>query len=47
MEFSITRQQLSFYDDVRGEWIAEPGKFEAWIGSSASDIKSKVSFEVK
>ena len=47
VEFSITRQQLSFYDDVRGEWIAEPGKFEAWIGSSASDIKSKVPFVLR
>ena len=47
VEFNITRTQLSYYDDVKGEWTTEPGKFEAWIGSSATDIKSKVAFVLR
>ena len=47
VEFNITRSHLCFYDDVKGEWVAEPGKFEAWIGSSSTDIKSKVPFVLK
>ncbi|MGM9708942.1 MAG: beta-glucosidase [Prevotella sp.] len=47
VEFNITRSQLSYYDDVKGEWTTESGKFEAWIGSSATDIKSKVAFVLR
>ena len=47
VEFNISRTQLSYYDDVKGEWTTEPGKFEAWIGSSATDIKSKVAFVLR
>lgn len=45
--FTIDKKALSFYDDKRQEWIAEPGKFEAIIGASATDIKGKVAFELK
>ena len=47
VEFNISRTQLSYYDDVKGEWTTEPGKFEAWIGSSATDIKAKVTFVLR
>jgi beta-glucosidase len=30
---------MSFFDDAKHEWVAEPGKFEAIIGSSSRDIK--------
>ena len=30
-----------------GTWIAEPGMFEALVGASSTDIRSKVSFELK
>ena len=45
--FSIDKSMLSYYDDSKGEWVVEPGKFEALVGASAGDIKSKVAFEVK
>ncbi|MDR3285919.1 MAG: glycoside hydrolase family 3 C-terminal domain-containing protein [Prevotellaceae bacterium] len=45
--FTIDRESLSFYDNNKGEWIAESGEFEAWIGSSSADIKSKITFELK
>ena len=45
--FTIDKSMLSYYDDSKGEWVMEPGRFEALIGASAGDIKSKVSFEMK
>ena len=45
--FTIDKSMLSYYDDSKGEWVMEPGRFEALVGASAGDIKSKVAFEVK
>lgn len=45
--FTIDKEALSFFDDARHEWVAEPGKFEAVIAASASDIKGRVAFELK
>ena len=47
IRFTIDKSMLSYYDDSKGEWVMEPGRFEALIGASAGDIKSKVSFEMK
>lgn len=44
---TIDRKALSFFDDTRHEWVAEPGKFEAIIGSSSKDIKGIVPFELR
>ena len=44
---TIDKKALSFFDDAKHEWIAEPGKFEAVIGSSSRDIKGIVLFELK
>ena len=45
--FTIAKDALSFYDDAQQIWIAEPGKFEAIVAASATDIKSKVVFNLK
>ena len=37
--FSITPDDLKFYDDTKGEWVAEPGKFTLYIGASSADIR--------
>ena len=47
VKFTLGRDALSFFDDTRNEWVAEPGKFEILVGASSADIKSKVSFELK
>lgn len=47
VKFEITPQQLSFFDEKSHSWTAEPGKFEAIIGSSSADIRAKVPFELK
>lgn len=45
--FSIDKSALSFFDADKHQWVAEDGDFEALIGASASDIKSKVKFTLK
>ena len=45
--FTINREALSYYDDIRNEWVAEPGKFEAIIAASATDVRSKLSFSLE
>lgn len=45
--FTVDAEDLSFFDDGRHEWVAEPGKFEAVIAASAEDIRGTVSFELK
>lgn len=47
ISFTITKDALSFFDDTKHEWVAEPGKFEAVIAASAADIKGVVPFELK
>jgi len=47
VSITINRDALSYYNDVKHEWVAEPGKFIALIGSSSRDIKGKVLFELK
>lgn len=45
--FTIGKEALSFFDDARHEWVAEPGKFEALVGASSTDIRNRVAFELK
>ena len=44
---TIDKKALSFFDDVKHEWMTEPGKFEAVIGTSSRDIKGIVPFELR
>ena len=46
VSFTITSQELSFYNDQLGKWTAEPGEFEAIIGTSSTDIKGKIGFQL-
>lgn len=45
--FTISKEALSYYDDQKHMWIAEPGQFEALIGSSSADIRTRTAFELK
>ena len=47
INFTIEKDMLSFFDDTRHEWVVEPGKFEVLIGSSSSDIRGRVKFELQ
>jgi beta-glucosidase len=44
VEFVIDNTLLQFYDDTQNKWTSEPGKFEALIGASSTDIKAKATF---
>lgn len=45
--FTVKPDDLKFYDDKTSSWKAEPGKFKAYIGSSSTDIRTTVPFELK
>lgn len=45
--FTVDKTALSFFDDKKHEWVAEPGDFEAIVGASSADVKSKVKFTLK
>ena len=44
---TIGRDALSFYDDQQHAWRAEPGQFEALIGTSSDNITSRVKFNLR
>lgn len=45
--FDITPEQLQYYDDRPGAWVAEAGRFTAFVGAASDDIRGTVSFELK
>ena len=47
VEFTVNKNDLSYYDPVKHGWTAEPGEFQVLIGSSSRDIKLIDSFELK
>lgn len=47
VQFTIDKKALSYFDDTKHAWVAEPGKFEAIIAASAADMKGVVPFELK
>lgn len=47
VSITVDKTALSFFDDQKHEWIAEPGEFEALVGSSSSDIRGKIKFTLK
>ena len=46
VSITIDKSALSFYDDRVGEWVAEPGDFEALIGTASDKIASTVKFSL-
>lgn len=45
--FTITPDDLKYFDDARHEWVAEPGKFTLYIGASSADICTQAPFTLK
>ncbi len=45
VKFTIKPEALQFFDDKQRTWVAEPGKFKAYIAASSSDIRGTVTFE--
>jgi beta-glucosidase len=46
VSFTLDKSALSFYSETKGDWVAEPGAFEVWIGASSQDIRLKGGFEL-
>lgn len=47
VSFTIDKSALSFFDDKKHQWVAEAGDFEALVGASSTDIRSKAKFKLK
>lgn len=45
--FTLTPDDLKFYDEAASAWTLEPGKFKVYIGASSTDIRGVVPFELK
>ena len=44
---TIGRDALSFYDETTHAWVAEPGAFEALVGTASDKLTAKCNFELK
>ena len=47
VSLTINRQSLSFYDEANGEWVAEPGAFEALVGTASDNLPARYTFNLK
>ena len=47
VSFEIDAEDLSYFDAAKHEWVAEPGEFQAVIGSSSRDVRAVATFELK
>jgi beta-glucosidase len=43
---TLTKQDLSFYDETQGTWTAELGTFQIHVGSSSRDIRLTAEMEL-
>lgn len=43
----LDRRALSFWEDRRGRWLAEAGKFEVMVAASAADVRLRDTIELK
>ncbi len=44
LQFTLTRDDLSFFDAASHAWVAEPGEFHVLLGCSSADIRADVPF---
>jgi beta-glucosidase len=47
VSITVDKAALSFFDADKHKWIVEAGDFEALVGASSTDVKSKVGFKLK
>lgn len=45
--FTITANDLKYYSEQTHDWVAEPGKFRAYVCASETDVRSVVDFTLK
>lgn len=42
--YSISEDDLKYFDETKHEWTSEPGTFTIYVGASSADIKGKVKY---
>lgn len=47
VEFEVTKSDLAYFDAAAHDWVAEPGRFIASVGSASDDIRTSVKFNLK
>ena len=47
VKISLDSTALSFYDEKSGQWTAEPGRFEALVGTSSNNLPFKAKFTLE
>ncbi len=47
VSFDITPEDLRYYSEAQHQWVAEPGKFKAYVASSSDDTRNVAEFEFK
>ena len=47
VSLTIDQQALSFYNETLSQWTAEPGAFEALVGTASNQLPARCSFELK
>ena len=45
--FTLTPDDLKFYDEASAGWKYEPGKFKAYVCASSADVRGVVPFEIQ
>lgn len=45
--FTLTPDDLKFYDEASAAWKYEPGKFKVYVCASSTDVRGVVPFEMK
>ena len=46
VEIELSEEAFSYYDNMKQEWVFEPGEFKIYVGSSAGDIRLEDSVEL-
>ena len=47
VSLTIDKQSLSFYNEALSEWTAEPGAFEALVGTASNQLPARCTFVLK
>lgn len=47
VSFDITSENLQFFSETQHCWVAEPGKFKAYVCASSEDIRGTAEFELR
>ena len=47
VNITISKDALSFYDDIQQKWVVESGAFEALIGTASDKIVSRIKFTLQ